>query len=444
MSRLAALLASAALAGCIEIPGPDGCDPLEDADGDGWTCDARSRAADCDDDDATVNPGALDLPGDEIDQDCSGDAATTAPSAVAVGAALTGPTILTADHEIVLRRDGARMPHSIYRRDLDPADPDAQLLLIPDGDDLEGGMGIAIYPTFHTTDATALNGGAYNVDAQGPARVRAFASWERLTEPRLLGQTMLTVYPDGRVLRLDTVQVQDSVTGTGLYFSSFNGFDARRFVVLELSTGVTDPLDLVADGTVFAQAVPEDGWTCLSGVGGHAAGMSWRPDQAAAGLRVQRRGDKIALEADWVRAGTDVPAADYTAVTLVALTRSGGCDAIAAAAADLASPITVRVDEGEVTWFPAEGLHRIVTDGAPFVELELEGTPQTTSVAVEAEVAVRDGVTVWRNGERLIRGRDVVVQLAEGFPDTTTVWFAIPLEDGDVIRIAPPGQEPPE
>lgn len=48
--------------GCGAVPPP----PLEDADADGWTV-----GQDCNDQDATVFPGAEDLCGDGVDQDCN-------------------------------------------------------------------------------------------------------------------------------------------------------------------------------------------------------------------------------------------------------------------------------------------------------------------------------------------------------------------------------------
>jgi Cysteine-rich secretory protein family/Putative metal-binding motif len=46
------------------------CDPLDpDIDGDGYT----ESQGDCNDDNAAINPGAIDICGDGIDQDCSGE-----------------------------------------------------------------------------------------------------------------------------------------------------------------------------------------------------------------------------------------------------------------------------------------------------------------------------------------------------------------------------------
>lgn len=52
------------------------CDPLDpDTDGDGYT----ESQGDCNDDNAAINPGAIDICGDGIDQDCSGEDLTCSP-----------------------------------------------------------------------------------------------------------------------------------------------------------------------------------------------------------------------------------------------------------------------------------------------------------------------------------------------------------------------------
>jgi len=85
---------SAVYPGATEIPGDgidEDCDGYElcyqDLDGDGWGSDSNTvlstnfncsdfgtiqGGGDCDDSDYTINPAALDIPGDGIDQDCDG------------------------------------------------------------------------------------------------------------------------------------------------------------------------------------------------------------------------------------------------------------------------------------------------------------------------------------------------------------------------------------
>jgi hypothetical protein len=55
---------------------------IVDVDGDGYESDSESGGTDCDDNDSLINPGAADIAGDGIDQDCDGaDAVSTASDA---------------------------------------------------------------------------------------------------------------------------------------------------------------------------------------------------------------------------------------------------------------------------------------------------------------------------------------------------------------------------
>ncbi|MCK6552637.1 fibronectin type III domain-containing protein, partial [Myxococcota bacterium] len=60
-------------------PGPDPCSQPADPDGDG---DGYRRSMDCDDGDATVNPGVAEVCGNTIDEDCSGAANACPPPPV--------------------------------------------------------------------------------------------------------------------------------------------------------------------------------------------------------------------------------------------------------------------------------------------------------------------------------------------------------------------------
>ncbi len=56
---------------------------VTDNDGDGWTTGCGRQGGDCDDTNATINPGAVDeCTGDGVDNDCNGDGTTADPAIV--------------------------------------------------------------------------------------------------------------------------------------------------------------------------------------------------------------------------------------------------------------------------------------------------------------------------------------------------------------------------
>ncbi|WP_437534458.1 putative metal-binding motif-containing protein [Sorangium sp. So ce726] len=61
------------LMACYGMPPCD--EPATDSDGDGYqaTCEGYGPEEDCDDGNPAIHPGATDVAGDSIDQDCSGD-----------------------------------------------------------------------------------------------------------------------------------------------------------------------------------------------------------------------------------------------------------------------------------------------------------------------------------------------------------------------------------
>ena len=97
-----------ALLACDRIGG-EPCEGPTDADGDGWgevlsECDGDPTQADCDDSDAGVNPGATEICGNGLDDDCDGRGCSLseAPVAAAKGEGRFGYSVTVSPHGVAV------------------------------------------------------------------------------------------------------------------------------------------------------------------------------------------------------------------------------------------------------------------------------------------------------------------------------------------------------
>ncbi|NOY28474.1 MAG: hypothetical protein GXP62_21670 [Oligoflexia bacterium] len=134
-----------------------------DADGDGYIS-AALGGDDCDDGDATIHPGATDVPGDGVDQDCNGFDATT-KTMLAVGDLMAGDLVVS---EVMQNPESVEDGQGEWFELYNATDSDVDLggLLIWDDGvdfvDVADGLGVPAggLVVFGRTTDTTQNGGA--------------------------------------------------------------------------------------------------------------------------------------------------------------------------------------------------------------------------------------------------------------------------------------------
>lgn len=428
----------AAAAGCVEIPEPavPACEPGDDLDGDGWACDGI--VPDCDDIRNWVNPGAADLPDDDIDGDClGGDLAEEDELAGAEVAETGGFAIVhTRDLEIRFPDAGAGLPSSIreYATDLELVAP--------------GGLGVIAAPGF---DSSVDGSSVRTIVAHGPAVVEIEVAW---TWPSTAtGVSRFHILPLDRILRVDHVELDAPIAAGPYDFGVVAAFSPDRYNRVDWwQNEQFEPLMFDVAGTEpYLGAEGEEGWACfVHGAAIREIGFAWLA-RGPAGARVAIEGTaddrRLVLAYDWARGAAMLGDRSYDAVTMLTAgtAQFGSCSDTTAMATDLQDPepFAATVDGGAVLGFdPERAAYRAVSDGR-FVELRVQTAPAQTGVLIEAELGVEPaaGVTVWHDRVRMERGVDYHVQPGPGA--AVTVWLATPLEDGDLIRIAAPGGEEP-
>lgn len=430
--------------GCLDVPAHDPCAP-DDRDCDGYGTEAANPAAvDCNDQDAAINPGAADVAGNAIDEDCIGDgngmrlAGVSGDEAHAISGALEigfgSPT---------------RMPMSLR------IGGGANVLAT--GSACLGGaeeaMGVSLYPAFVAHARTLGPLGQIAMERRGPAMATALVTWrgevlasgasacDRATA--VDASVRFTVLPGQRLIRQDLIGIDTAVTrcngcanpGTMPIFTSYlalvPSFD-QIIVDAEAQEGAV--VARMLGGTAHRVCVRQTAGT------GHIA-VSW--SGAGNGIRLRSTTDNAtALVYDWVQSAA-VAANTYEAVTSIIVDASpaGPC-----------RPELIDVQDDVVTPPQVQGLRYEPALGT------YTGTPVAGALAVLAldtiahGITVRvpgfgaRGVTVWRqvgmaSPARLVRDWSYLAQHDAVDGGTTVVWLP-GLAIGDRIIIAEPGHEP--
>jgi hypothetical protein len=452
MRRLAIITTLAA--GCIDIPPfpggdarpsdarPDAqpCDPTNaDADGDGWRCD-NERAPDCDDDDGARHPGEIEVCGDGIDQDCSGGDLSCGVTAQAL--------IDNGQHEVAINgyeftypvtgmRDG--MPETLGVS----GSPGLDLL---NHNTEENAFGIALFPDDRSNDAG--NGTVTRISAPGPAVARYRSEWG---DAAFGGTTLLSFHGDGRVARDDFVNF---AAGNAQFLATYVSFDASHITDVMWPGGMSPRLDTFR----FHWPTPLEtathataGSICLYNTDTeHRIGFTWM-NSGPAGPRLTEDTDRFAVEYDWIRAPMEVDypelmASAQTMLHLGHIDNGMPCASLAGIAAQYQVPATMGSPQTQVLYDVGLAQYLVGLTGGSYIEMTPEvGQQPGPTFTIYVTMTAPVGVTVWVDSERLVSGTDYVIQrdVDPSGLDAFTILMRRPLPEGDVLRVAAPGNEPP-
>jgi hypothetical protein len=158
----------------------------------------------------------------------------------------------------------------------------------------EQAIGISAFPGFSINCRTELGAAeSRTVIERGPVRGIVEVAWRgppicpAATTAPPVSHSRFTFYPDGRIVRRDTVDTTESCVDVSV--GATNGFDPSN--VTDVAWSFADGgigHGSATDGMVAASVRPNRGWMCLSG-GGNAIAMTWDPSPANGWLAVETR-----------------------------------------------------------------------------------------------------------------------------------------------------------
>lgn len=462
-------------AGCLADPGPAGDDggivdgaPVaetfswdancSDPDGDGYLAEGCEvdGAVDCAEGDPAVHPGAYDVPGDALDQDCTGGPLDPS-DAIAGNAVSETVTELAVDNGLLSLAWRASVNWMIAEL-ANEQGSGANLLYT--GVMPERLAGVHAWQSWFSWDPAETTT-HMDVITLGPAVVRVHVDWiagdgsgTGVGTGQVSGSIYYTVLPDGRVHRDEDVTVADTEQSwltayVALDRSSFTqatwqGNATPEALTGSMRTGFYDPVGTPAE------------WMCVYDDGDDAVGFAWQGASGNGPRLSEGAGGagQVALQYDWVQ-GTGVAADTYSGQFLVVVRRDavnpcGAVDALSNAwqrpplLDPLASRHTAGVGDNDQDGFDEGGGYYYATAGQQRrLELTINATggratPTTLALRVrEMDFTLDPIVSV--NGDRLGHGDDYVFQVA---PPDDHGWFYLErpagFADGDVIVVEIP------
>ena len=420
---------------CVSLPPaldvdagePPACESRgPDNDGDGYpSCGAPRN--DCDDDDATIHPGARELCGDAIDQDCGGVDDDLDCVDEVVGNTTPTPatgepwTLVNEALEIAFGRGTS--PPGVYGpiQLLSRAGSGRQLLTV---DAIVLGRFFAVSHTpdtwsWRSADAPSV----FTVHVNGAAVTQVSTTW---ADGGDTGTSTFTMYPDGRIHRHDEVIVNRAA---GNYLTSYINLDPTRLDHADWDTATApELLDLATSMSYIRHDQTEPSHACLfSSTTGDRVIVTARPVSGADGLRVMEGYQfpgpihLAAIAFDWQH-NAPVVTGTYAADLLVHVgvgTGARPCVDGGGVTAPFLSPPALSGPEGASVYDPRTGSYAVGAGGAQVMAVTLAQPVPSLALHVTSVPNRHDPVLV-RDNQRLVRGRDYHLQ--HGSDD---VWLIV-------------------
>lgn len=427
---------------------PDTGPSCGDDDGDGYlpTGCGPGQAADCRTRTASIHPGALELCGNGVDEDCSGLDLPCADAIPGLRVQSSGASVDITSRVAAMSFGSAAAGHPTS---LVLPDASGDNILYTRTDKPERRAGVVFYVSeaeVYSSD-TSTRAATLTLLEQGPALVRYQLAWEgsdaRRLRTALRGTTTYTFHADGRIHRHEDVALTRTRRGN---FSVFIAL--RRALFTQAAWDVTRTAGSAAldfDFVTFPYNFPyqgtsaDRGYVCAySPASRHT--LVWSHAESGAvvpyGLRITEStttapgSESVALNSDWLRsASVDARPGRYVADVLLFPSTTGAlaqpCAVGAAAAQAFVLPPSMMPtvgtldttrpgDRGADGYDESVGAYALRTAGGGELVVSWSGLlPPSVTLAIDGVTSTRDP-TVHRGAQRLEHGRDYLYQSAPG------------------------------